>query len=448
MRFRTQMLLAFVPIFLLLGVSGETVGVLLDQHELRWGLNQEAGALAVAISEFLRDRPFTDPHPAAAGPINWEESLRTILGRHQARRLYLLAADGRTVVRHFGAAAPGAATPAVPAPVRRELTRAAWELSDFVHQGRETVLRAYAPLRPAGGRLAGYLEVEIGAEEYDRAIARSRRTVVAGSLLSALAGLAVVGLVVFPVARGTRDLRATAGRAQAGHALAPPKSRFIQEIGDLGETFGTMGTLLNEAMDKTRRTLVENEQLRTARDLAEAFHRRFDPPVAGREGTVAYAARTVGPPGGAFVGVRRLGDTLWLFAGIATGRDELQQAVAASAARRLLADALSRAAPEAAFDETAAIVPLTFWTCAAWPLAGGPARVWTRREGRPVATAAPDPDRPWCLHTFAPARQPVIDTCLAGLGDLAAADIADNLGRLLGDDAGGAFLIVRPAVTP
>lgn len=447
MRFRTQMLLAFVPIFLLLGASGETVLALLEHREMRWGLEEEASSLAVALAEFLRDQPFVTPHPAASGPINWEESVGTILKRGQVRSLDLFAADGRTVVRHFGAPLPAGAVPAVPARAAAQLAQQPWVLGDIAGLGPDARLTAYAALRGKDDAVAGYLGVQVGAAAYLGASALERRRIGYGAGASLMAGLLAIGLVVLPVTRGTRELRIAADRAQTGEALTPPGSRFIQETGDLGETFDTMSTLLGEAMDKTRQNLVENEQLRTSQDLAAAFHGQFNQPVRGRHGAVQFAAQVVGAdPGGAFCTCRRIGDTLWAFTGLVEVNDKLQQAVVASAARGYLEDALTRMAPEAAVTEVAAVLPLTSWTCLAWPLEGGAPRRWTGKGRRLTApSAAVEIAGPLCLHTFGPDWQRTIDTCLGGFDGLPAADIAENIRRLLGDAARGALIVLRYA---
>ena len=448
MRFRTQMLLAFVPLFLLLGASGETVLALLEHREMRWGLEEEASSLAVALAEFLRDQPFTNPHPPAAGAINWEDSVGTVLKRDQVLRLDLLAADGRTVVRHFGPAAPAGTDAALPPGVAERLGRETWVLGAIAGRGSDATLTAYAPLHRPDGALAGYLGVTVDAGDYLLASKLETQRIGYGAGASLLAGLLAIGLVVRPVTRGTRELRAAADRAQTGETLTPPAARLVQETDDLGETFGTMSTLLGEAMDKTRQNLVENEQLRTSQDLAAAFHARFSQPLHVRHGAVEAEARIVGAdPGGAFCTCRRIGDTLWAFTGQVEVSDKLQQAVVASAARGYLEDALSRMAPEAAVTEIAAVLPLTNWTCLGWPLDGGtPPRRWTGKGRRLTApSAAVEITGPLCLHTFGPDRQHTIDTCLGGFDGLPAADIAENIRRLLGDAARGALVVLRYA---
>ncbi|HTX64298.1 MAG TPA: hypothetical protein VMD31_00870 [Opitutaceae bacterium] len=204
-----------------------------------------------------------------------------------------------------------------------------------------------------------------------------------------------------PVTRGLRELRGAVDRAAAGGALAPPGGQRIRELEELGDTLDT----------------------------------------------VEFAARLVGAePGGAFCTCRRIGDTLWAFAGLVEVSDRLQQAAVASAARGYLEDALARMAPEAAAAEVAAVLPLTGWSCLAWPLAGGAPRRWTGKGRRLAApSTAVDVAGPICLHTFGTDCQRTVDLGIGGFEDLPAAEVAENLCRLLGEPARGALIVVRYA---
>ncbi len=445
MKFRTQILLAFVPIFALLGLSGEAVRAWLETRELRWGLEEQASSLAVAIAEFLRGQ---EPSAASAGRDTpaWTGPLETVIRSGEARRVLLLGSDGHRLLGRFGAALPGDAAPAVPADVRQRLDREPWVPGVPVTRADETTWSAWAPWRTERGDLAGFVRVEIGAEAYPRALAAEKRRLATGGVLSVLAGLLAAGLIVVPVARGLADLRASAERARAGHPLAPPTSRFLREIVDLGESFGTMGNLLTEAMDKARRTLIENEQLRTAGDLAHTFRTQFDPPALVDFAAVEVATRVVGlGAGGAFAGCREVGGTVWAFVGEVPAPDALQQATLASAAKALVEDNLGRLPPDAAFADAAALLPIAGWECVAWPASGGHPRRWAGRAALCTVPgiAVPEGSPALCLHTFGPSQQRVIDACLAGFGDRPAADLADQLARLLGADADGVFVLLR-----
>jgi len=449
MRFRTQILLAFVPMFVLLGAAGETVRAWLENRELRWGLEEEVSSLSVSIAEFLRDRPLATKEGSAApgsNARNWEVSLNDITRHSQARRIWLFGADGRKVVQGWSVAPVDQSPQAISKDCLSRLATEPWAMGPMTTRGEETTVAAYARLRTARGETTGYLAVEIGAEEYVGALAQEKRKIITGTAVSLLAGLVAMALLVVPVTRGARDLCTSADRAREGHPLAPPGSRFIRDIDELGETFRTMGTLQNEAMDKARRILVENEQLRAPADLAAAFNARFSPPSLTSLASVEIATRlTDGNSGGAFAGCRQIADIAWMFVGRIAAADELQQATFASAARHLLDDALTRLPPPAAFDEVSQFVPLADWECVAWPLNGsGPLR-WTGRSGICRTAAVPiDAKIPvYCLHTFGSAHQRLVDACLKGFSDLSVTEIADKLLELKEADTAGAFVILR-----
>ena len=345
MRFRTQTLLAFVPMFALLGAGGETVRALLENRELRWGMQEEVSSLAVSIAEFMRDRPMAPPSIQASPPPSartWQQSLEDIVRNSHARRVWLFGPDGRKVIQGWSTAPVDQTPLAVPADCKALLATKPWAMEPMGMQGSESTLVAYAPLRAAGGTIAGYIGVEIGTEDYVRALSEEKHKIATGTAISLLAGLVAIGLLVAPVTRGTRDLSEAADRAREGHPFAPPGSRFIREIDELGETFRTMGTLLNEAMDKARRILVENEQLRASKDLADAFRARFNPAQSSEFAAIETAVRLAGATvNGAFAGCRQIRETVWCYVGRVSGTDELDQTLCASAASLLLEDGIA-----------------------------------------------------------------------------------------------------------
>lgn len=445
MKFRTQMLLAFVPIFLLLGVSGETVLTLLERGEARWGLEEEASTLALALAEFLHDRPFTAP---AATGRTWEDSLGLVMHRGQVRRLFIFNPDGRTVRWQAGPIVEGAA-PLVSDADRARLQSDLWVDTGPVSRGSEAVFASCAVLRAADNGIAGYVLVEIGAEDYLRLIAQGPRTIAVGAGLSLLAGLLAMGVIVVPVVRSLRELRESANRALAGESLTPSGNHRIQELGDLGQTFGTVGTLLNEALEKTKRTLIENEQLRTPADLAAAFYGRFIPPLQQAFGPATVAARLLGAdPGGAFFGCHAGDERICAFLGAVEAPDELQRAIQASAARTFLLDALGRLTVPAAFAAAGNYFTFTSWQCVAWLRRDGIPACWSMPAGGSgVVHTDIAPGTPLCLHTPGAAAEATIDACLANFKTLPAADLLANLGCLAGLGTWGALLVLQPSAS-
>jgi hypothetical protein len=444
MNFRAQMLVAFAPIFLLLGASGGTVMTLLDRREAKWGLDEEGSTLAVAISEFLGDRPFA---VAKAGPAHgrtWQESLGMVIRRGQARRLFVFGPDGRDARWHSDLPVEGG-PPVVPEDVKAELRSGQWVDTGVTRRKSESVLSTYSALRAPDGRAAGYLLVEIGAEDYVTLIDQGLRTIALGAGLSLLVGLFAMEVIVVPVVGGLRKLRESADRALEGETLAHSGTHHIQEIGDLAQTFDTVGTLLNEAVEKTKRTLVENEQLRTPADLASAFHTRFNRVFQAELGRVSASACLVGAdPGGAFFGCHSDEGEIRAFVGVVAAPDELQQAIQASAARAYLVDALARLPVAEAFSAAASFFTISSWQCAAWPLKGRPV-VWSGRSGvSGVAQAEANPDAPLCIHTPRAAHQAMVDACLANFKTLPANELLANLVSLADIEVRGALLVLQP----
>ena len=439
------MFLAFVPIFLLLGASGESVQAYLSHRELTWTLDEETSSYSVALAEFLGDKPFSDPHPATTGPINWEESLATVLKRGRLLSVDLFGPDGSTLVRHFGETPPLGHAAGLPPDAVATLATQSWELGQLTGQGKLARFAAYSPLHNAKGTTVGYLAVSVDAGYYQAASALGKKQIFIGSGVSVLCGLFAILLVAGPVTRGSKELQASADRAATGAPLESPKRRLIQEMSDLGETFGTMGTLLGEAMDKTRQSLIENEQLRTSRDLAATYHSQFSQPQRIREGNLEIEARLVGDdPGGAFCGCRRTGNVYWIFTGTVFAADGLQQAVVGSAAAGYLSDALSRLPLDQAIAEVASVFNIESWRCARVSADGKETQSWTGTGAKATGTSESSAsDKPLCLHTFPASAQHDVDTCLNAFSGQSASEIAENIHRLLGSLGNGALIVVQ-----
>jgi len=132
--------------------------------------------------------------------------------------------------------------------------------------------------------------------------------------------------------------------------------------------------------------------------------------------------------------------------------DELQQAMSASAAHRLLEDALQRLPPESAFAEVAEFLPLAEWECIGWPLDGSPALRWAGRPDLSRLSADPLPTAKvvHCLQTFGRDRQRMVDACVNCFSDMPADEIADKLLKLLeaSEDLGKAMFGLDVASMP
>src|SRR5262249_27700657 len=89
MRIRTQILLAILPLFVVLGLVSSALIVHAERRELRWGCREEAASLAVATAEFLDGDRYRDL--AAQGSVSpagaeWRLPFQRILARNQAKR--------------------------------------------------------------------------------------------------------------------------------------------------------------------------------------------------------------------------------------------------------------------------------------------------------------------------------------------------------------------------
>ncbi|MBI2568293.1 MAG: HAMP domain-containing protein [Candidatus Schekmanbacteria bacterium] len=415
MRITTHILMGIVPLCVAIAlVLGYTS--LAGQHrQVEEDLHDEAFALASSIAQFLSLQDFQEL--ASKGErAEAYGAIRTILLHGQVSCVIGLASDGRPELFRFCVDEDQRAFFKVKTPpdLRDRLVAG----SGNVHVGDSqahgevgATMCAFGGIRAADGVLAGIVAIAVLTRDDDLSHARAFRNklvfLVAWAILSSL----IVGTYLARVLRRPiRAMIASAARVADGDYEQHESGGRIRELDDLASTFNTMTSLLGDLIEKSRRTLAEEEQFRSARDAALLLREmRWSPRATAIHGIEVITCCGSSSGSGDLVFAADLGSLgVALLARVrkGAGDNELQADLRAAAAQDWLLEMAARQTAGLAevVEEAADLFDLELAELATWDASDRPVRrvSWqsgARAEERPdlleenalVIAAAPAP---------------------------------------------------------
>lgn len=371
MKIAAQYSLSVVPLFLLLGLISCILMITSEREEIRWGLNQEASSLVIGISELL---PRDEIGPWHAGTISpssapFRSALEQLLTFHQARsiRIYPWPDPLGQAVLTLGESS--LSEPVVLNEMEKQrLLRGEVLVKDHLLSGSSSPhLTAWGALRNAKNQMVGILAVDTGAEVLVNYFQGLR-----SYILYVLTGILALGLAVslftsFIITREIRGLSQTAGAFAAGSYEADLQPGIIREINIAGSTFQTLGSVLKALQDKSKRELVQGEQLHSEGDLALVYSDLSFPLLDKKIAGVEIAGRRLGrhTVGDFWGAVEREDGGVAVLGRIAEGKDLNLAATAAAAAAFLLQSVPSQSLREV-LQQAKTLFPLETCTVIGW----------------------------------------------------------------------------------
>lgn len=470
MKIVTQNLLAIVPLFLFVAIVGGGLMFTAERTELRWGLEEEANSLAVALAEFVgADRATAllavsgDEVPALT---ELEAPLLRVLRWKQARRVALYSADGTRSAFSAMLSEPAEGEEGDPtlAVSRQADGWPARPFETYAGLGAEMdadrffvgpiepasaggeVMRGWAPILDGQGKRVGLLAVEIDASPFSAGMRRVTLRIVLVTLVLLVIGVGVAIALSRRAAGEIRALSRAASDVEAGNLDRELGSGRIQEVADLTNTFGTMREVLKDVLAKTRRALVEGDRIRTSVDLSREFVRSFEPQLDLPAAGCVVAARHLGSrPSGSFYGAIERHKTLLAFVGMVREGEGLEAVLAASTARSLARDLLGRLSVPEALAELVRLAPVRSVECLEVREGTSTAKRWVvaRHGEAPVANEIPlAAGAPAVCHTLGTAAQEAIAQYATLFGQLPPRELLDDVARAVPDGTGGCLLVV------
>lgn len=446
MTIRLQNLLVIPPIFFLLGL---TVAILADRaarEEIRWGLEEEAEALAVTLAEMVGG---ADLDRLAGGDATTRArvlgGLDRVARHGQARSvvLYSRALDGPVLAWHRDSTAVALEREVWTSGLRDRRTHGV--LAEPGPWGPyPEVLLAGAPIHAAAGGagVRGAVAVAVDATRLFSTTAEVRRTF--GILLLVVTGVGVAAALFLSgrIGRQVRQLRDMGATVAAGEYRAAVEVVGVKEVQDLSNTLGTMASILSDVLSRGRRTLLVGDAFKLSRGVGSTYRAERADAGPVPEGFEVGVGAVGEPSPGSFHGWTRTADHVVFWVGVVEAEEGLERAVLGAAANRALQGAFQKGAPEDVAREVVAPLELSVFQAVWFPLGqgDGPRAQSSKGSGSPVESHGRV-----VLHTFAAGQMDSIVGTLALFRDFSPRDAVREMPLGLPEDFSGVLLIVRRA---
>lgn len=373
MTIRLRYHLALLPLFLGIAVVNVVWYWLVEARELAWGVAEQAQSRAIAVAALL---PVHDGDPAA-------RALAVDRFSRQAGGLsvsWFEPRDGGWVAKVLAQDSDLRVVPGPDARVPAQLAvRPAVAGGITFPEFEFDEVTAYAGVRDATGELRAI----VGIIEKDAIVRGEVNWLVTTSFVFAaavmLSGLVVTELLVRRARREIDAITANADALNRGeYHLASPE-HAVRELDDLASTLRSIGRILADGMQRTRRRLLQAQQLPGEEEIAATYRQRFDVP-AGTDAGVEHALCHIG---------RSCPDDFWgvrceisgwhaAVGRLRAGAGELpllERIVRANAARDYVLGQLVARPVGEAWTELDAVFPAECGESSVAALAGGPAQL-------------------------------------------------------------------------
>jgi HAMP domain-containing protein len=350
MRILTQNLLAIVPVFIFLALGMSGLIFYLEDKEIRWGLREEAAALATTIAEMVDDNGFA--HLAEMEDKEREALLAPftkVLKWKNVSRIFAFAPHQRKCLFDLGDHATFH-PPAFPGPAGPD---ALARVQLVEHNKWGDFMQALAPVTDSENHLLGYIGVHTNAKILQEQVERSKVNAAKRILIALGVGFLCAWLISWVLRKGLSSLdRAArlAGKGQSEH-MAYAEKGTIREINDLGNSFNTMISILKDTMTRAQRKLTGVGLYNSPRFIRKAVSAHYWTAREMEAQGIAFRTRPVGDfEDGLFFDLFKVQDHAYsVFGRVKHDRpDHLERAMNASAMLHYLKDLLvSRPAAEA-----------------------------------------------------------------------------------------------------
>jgi hypothetical protein len=435
MRIRTRTLLGIVPVFAGLAIVLGILILAMQRLELEWALEEQGTALGVSAATML-DATLLEPSRRPA----LQEKLARLVTQNDAVRIFILSPDGADV--WVAAGQPGTATTRLWAGAAAARAKA---LQGSTSRREGQVLSTLAPITGTHQALGGWLGVDLDATAIDRSMDGQLRNVGQTGVAILLVGVLAALLLNRLIQRRIAVLESATADVAAGQEVALGDGETIREFGDFGLALSITSSVLRDALNKSRRALIENERFRSDQDLAGTYGARLWPDLVQDVAGLRLAGSLHGQRSGtAFMGAAELaGQGFALVGAVRPSRPLLRTYMLASAARTLALDELRTTDPASAYAHVAELYEVVSWQVARWRPGGDTIDVWRLAGGELIHEQRPWPaGGPLFLHDLGEAAGTRLEVFARHFG----ASTPAELRQVLGSQADGGLWVIGGAV--
>ncbi|MFX3681353.1 MAG: hypothetical protein ACN6I3_00360 [bacterium] len=326
-KLREQSLLAVVPLFLMIGLTGAGASLLLKSYEWRKGMEEQARGMAVALAEYMGTEHWSELRVGATDSVVASEVRMDRWGFLRGIRIW--DNDG-ALVHHWPRleSVETLPTPLVPQiSVSRAHADNAFAVGQLERESSDyAMIRGGAVVWAQNGDRLGWLECELEALGW--AMVRDRQY---RGILQLVGGILLLGVVLALLfSRLVKSdiglLLSSAEKVGAGDYQSP-SGLHVKELADLSETFAVVDSLTEENRRKFQRSLIENEIFRTSDVLVDEFQNavmpNIDQVIAGRRVVSRLLDRM---DGSRWHGVGERSNQGWYWYGAVAGTSGIEKA--------------------------------------------------------------------------------------------------------------------------
>ena len=501
MKIRTQNLLAIVPIFLGIAIISSFLNYTEQLAEIKWGVHEEIKALATTTAGFIDEdvcrkllNGELDPKRSDISLIlqrivkldsqkkimtqkqhdNWVnriwisiwKQLQSLSGNQQQeystwaklQHFFIVAPDGGRQIIYKPDKEYWKISVSKPIEEIKNIIERIEQVDDKVYlsapEPGSAIMKAYAPIVGRSGTLAGILGVEISTENIRTQKGMVLLKISIISLITILFGALITLFISGIITRKIRELSEAAGVVAEGHYDRRVNIETIQEVIDLGNTFNTMSSVLEEVLSRTKRELIERRQFRTQADLAKTYNETFFEPQERTFGDIEIAARLISKrPTGDFFGVFQVDSgSIYAVLGRVRAEEELDSVTFASAAFSLIRQELSKIEPEQVFKNVCELFDVETWECIYWDEAGSKIQ-WLGHNpngGPPLQRTMPlQKQKTLVFHTSRETTGETIDSYVRLFGYLLPVELMEDLMGILDEESEGSLITIgKRSITP
>lgn len=438
MKLRTQNTLAIVPVFAIIALVGGFFAFTGEREEIRWGMEEEAKTLAFGVAAYMESVP---RYQGEEGRERFLVHAKRLLKYGQAVRVALLDADGKTLL----ADTAEEGTPFAMTAPRRALAVHRVHVGELYRTEEGGRVDAFARMMDARGKTLGFIGVVANMDHFAEEIDANLKKTVVLFVLVVLAGLGVSFFLSGVLARKIEELGAVAGSMSRGDYTRQAGGGLIAEIDDLGNTFNTLGSVLTEAVDRAKQSVLDEEQFRSDRELARTYHTAFDLSIPVISGNLEVVCRLFpATESRTFFGVRKVENRIRFFAGRIDGPERLETAVTASAAFDYAYQRLPEASMEELSREVRELFPLARWMIAETDGETALIHRWEKETGDLPQEKAPiPPGAGKAFHSLGEANGRKVEIYLASYPELSLETILEDLEKQRLGFKGVVFIVRR-----
>jgi HAMP domain-containing protein len=336
MRIRSQIMLATIPIFLIMGLIAGGANYKAQLQELNWSMEERLRALTVCLTLMVRDEHVQAPK----GDANFDP-LPHIATINDLLVLSIWDDSGKVL---YSWSTPKTRSEPIPLPSGSPAASSFTILRREDSPGSLTFIASQGFTLPSGKK--ALLGISLDGTPI---LTRSRgflRHITTISLAAVLFGLLSSWFLGWLITRPVHQLGTAANLVAMGNFSQHIEESPVREINDLTNTFNTMSNVLDGVLHRSKRNLIESEMFRTPTDMAFHLLDGVGKKISFQAGIFQIAGRRLGRNFREFMLCREHSSSPLLLLGTLAETDPLQAALTLQALPNLL-DLVAGDSPQA-----------------------------------------------------------------------------------------------------